>query len=235
MKKMIFLIAAAMPYAGAIAQIGFAPEVGVGASNMRFIPDNVFTGSSQNSQFSWRAGVILDAPFTQHIYFQSGLYWSRKGHNRNYSFRVSDSTYDHEDRTFTLNYVDLPLNVVFKTAEQGKGRFCLGAGAMMSYLIAGHVKGTSMGKYNDTAFNNTISASAGEVLRKFDIGVSFFSAYEFPGGLYLRVYYISGVKDIGTLTEVSKNRMWGIGAGYYFGKNRNANKDTEGLIDKSKE
>ena len=214
------------------AQLGIAPEAGIGASNMRFIPDNAYTTSAENSQLSWRVGAIIDAPFTSHTYFQTGLYYSRKGQNRNYSFHVSDSTNDHEDRTLTLNYIDMPLNIVFKTSEQGKGRLCIGAGAMLSYLVSGNVTGTSTGKYNDTAYSHTVSGTASDVLRKFDIGASFFGAYEFPTGLYVKAYYISGVKDLGVTTEVIKNRMWGIGVGYMFGKNRNVNKDKEGLIDK---
>lgn len=126
----------------------------------------------------------------------------------------------------------MPLNIVFKTSEQGKGRLCIGAGAMLSYLISGDVKGTSAVKIRDTLYSNNISANPGDLLRKFDIGASFFGAYEFPTGLYLKAYYVSGVKDIGTLTEISKNRVWGLSIGYMFGKDRNVNKDKEGLIDK---
>ncbi len=230
--RTLFLSALLLLSTASFAQLGIAPEISIGASNMRFIPDNIFRTSAENSQLSWRVGAILDAPFTSHTYFQTGLYYSRKGHNRNYSYYDSDSSYDHEDRTFTLNYIDLPLNVVFKTSEQGKGRLCIGAGAMLSYLISGDVKGTSAVKIKDTLYSNNISANPGDLLRKFDIGASFFAAYEFPTGLYLKAYYVSGVKDIGTLTEISKNRVWGLSIGYMFGKDRNVNKDKEGLIDK---
>ncbi len=217
------------------AQFGFGPEVGIGASNMRFIPDNAFTTSSANNIPSGRIGCMIDAPFTQHIYFQSGLFLSQKGHKRTYGFRVSDSTYESVDRSFNLTYIDLPLSIVFKTGEQGKGRMFLGAGATMSYLLTGNDKLHAQGKYKDTAFNVNATAPADDLLRKFDIGATFIAGYELPTGLLFKIYYTSGVKDLGKTSEVDKNRMWGVAVGYTFGRDRNINKDTEELIDKSKD
>lgn len=236
MKKILLLVligALHSYYAG--AQVGYGPEIGIGSSNMRFIPASVYTTSSANSRFSWRLGAMADLPFTGHIYFQTGLYWSRKGHSRSYSFFVSDSTNDFESRTYVLDYIDLPLSIVFKTNSQGKNRFCLGAGATLSYLISGNSDLSAAVKYNDTLYNIVSSGPATSSLRSFDIGANFFAAYELATGLYFKAYYVTGVKDLSLNSEVSKNRMWGIGAGYFFGRNRNINRDTENLIDKSKD
>lgn len=215
------------------AQLGFGPEVSLGSSNMRFVPGSIYTSSSTSSIFAYRFGGVIDAPFSKHIYFQSGLSISHKGGNRNYSFYVSDSLNDYESRSMVLNYIDLPLTIVYKTRSQGKGRAILGMGATMSYLMGGsntfHAHGTS----NDTAFTVYSKTTPDSILRKFDIGANFFIGYELPNGLYFKVFYTSGVKDLSLIpSEVSKNKIWGISAGFMFGKGRNANKDSEGLIER---
>jgi len=69
----------------------------------------------------------------------------------------------------------------------------------------------------------------------FDIGLNLTAGYELATGLFFRAYYTTGVTDIGLGTEVDKNRVWGAGAGYIFGKGRNINKETDDLIDKTPE
>lgn len=217
----------------ASAQLGFGPEAGIGKSNMRFVPDNAFNLASTKSIVAGRIGAMIDAPFNRHIYFQSGLFYSFKGHRRLYSFYQSDSLYDTEERSLRLGYLDLPLSIVFKTNEQGKSRFFLGVGGTFSYQVSGTSVFHAQGKYNDTAYVVDATTGTDGLLRKFDLAATFFAGYELPTGLFIKAYYISGVKDLGMTTEISKNRMWGIGAGYIFGKGRNINKDADDLIDKS--
>lgn len=215
------------------AQVGFGPEVAIGGSNMRFIPAPIFDDAATKKRFSWRIGGIVDAPFTQHIYFQTGLAIALRGHTRRYGYYLSDSTFDSEERKLGLLYADMPLTVVFKTAEQGRGRLCLGAGATLSYLLGGSSKLRVWGKYNDTAYDHTFNTPATDLMRRFDVGATFLAAYEFSSGLYLKATYLTGIKDLSLSSEVTKNRSLTFAVGYMFGKNRNANKDTEGLIDKS--
>ena len=235
--RSIYCILLLIVFAGspAMAQLGYGPELGIGMSNMLFKPDNVFTSSSTSSIFSGRVGAMMDVGFTQHVYFQSGLFLSRKGQKRSYSFYYNDSVHDAEQQTLYLHYLDLPLNIVFKSGAQGKKRLCLGVGATVSYLAWGkniqQATGSAAGEPYDVHTNEVFKE--GTVIRSFDIGVSVFAAFEMPTGLFLKAYFNSGVKDLGFHSEIDKNRMWGIGVGYIMGKGRNINKDTEGLIDKS--
>lgn len=233
MKQTILIIAFLLTCLHSHAQLGFGPEIGVGGSNMKFAPNSAFTSSGTTGMASARIGGMIDVPFSKDIYFQSGLSLSHKGHSRHYSFSVSDSLNDYEHRSLSLNYIDLPLTIVFKSRSQGKGRAFFGIGATMSYLLGGTNKLDAHGRYNDTAFTINSQSSPDAILRKFDIGVNLSAGYELPTGLYFKVFYLGGVKDLGLTSEIDKNRMWGIGTGYIFGKGRNVNKDTEGLIDKS--
>ena len=218
------------------AQTGYGPEVGIGMSSMYFAPDIGFTSASQSPIASGRIGGNIDARFSKtRLYVQAGLFLSRKGQSRNFSFYTSDSLNEAVKQTLTINYIDLPVNILFKTGMQGKGRFFLGLGATASYIIGGRNVYHAQGAYNDTPFVRDVHTGVvkGNPLKMFDIGMNITAGYELPTGLYFRAYYTAGVNDLGLGREIDKNRMWGIGAGYFFGKGRNINQEADDLIDKT--
>jgi len=226
--------------AGAIAaqaQPGFGPEIGIGMSTMRFAPDIGFTSATTRIIFSGKIGGLVDAGITKHFYGQAGIFFSRRGQERTFSFHASDSVNAAVAQTLTIHYIDIPLSMVYKTGTQGKGRFTIGIGATPGYITGGrnklHQSGTDSGVAFSNSFNKPILSTDPTPVARFDIGVNLSAGYELPTGLFFRAYYTSGVQDIGRGTEIDKNRMWGISAGYLFGKGRNINKETEDLIDKS--
>ena len=228
---MVFI---AMAHGPAAAQLGYGPEAGIGVANMLFKPENVFTSFTTSATISARLGGTIDIGFTQHIYFQSGLFFSHKGQKRTYSFYVNDSFSDAEQQTLNLYYIDLPLSVVFKTGLQGKGRFFFGLGATLSYLAWGknirEATGVAAGVPFNVADNGSVNSAT---LRAFDLGGNFFAGYELSTGWYFKAHIMPGVKDLGLGSEIDKNRVWGLAAGYFFGKGRNINREANDLIDKT--
>jgi outer membrane protein with beta-barrel domain len=217
------------------AQVGFGPELGVGMSTFKFAPMTSpidYTSASVSPIFSGKIGGIVDMPLSTHIYFQAGLSLSLKGGNKKFSYYRSDSFNESVDQTLYIDYLELPLSVVFKTGTQGMGRFTLGIGATPSYIIGGKNKLQDQGFFNDTSIYSNGTYKIGTTAHAFDIGVSIAAGYELPTGLFFKLYYTAGVNDIGEGTEVDKNRMYGIAAGYIFGKERNINKEADDLIDK---
>ena len=218
------------------AQIGYGPEIGIGVSRMYFAPPIYpidYTEASTGAIASGKIGGLIDFPLNKHFYVQAGISFAREGVTRSFSYYFSDSFNESVNQTLYLNYFQVPVSLIFKTGVQGKGRFIFGVGASPAYLIGGRNKlqdnQVFKGVTGDTT-SNTLVVSA---LNRFDIGVSLTAGYELRGGLFLRAYYTDGVNDLSLNTEIDKNRMWGIAAGYIFGKGRNANKDDEGLIDKT--
>ena len=138
-------------------------------------------------------------------------------------------------QTLNINYFALPVGVVYKTGVQGKGRFIAGLGATPSYIIGGRnlLRDNQVFKDTPTISNTNDKIIADKTLHGFDIGVTLTAGYELPTGLFFRVYYTAGVNDIGIHTEIVKNRMFGISAGFTFGKGRNINKEADDLIDKT--
>ncbi len=219
------------------AQTGFGPEIGLGMSKMRFAPPLSFTAASVSGIASGKIGGLIDKPLNKHVFFQAGLSFSRKGAVREFSYYTNDSFSEAVNQTLSIYYIDLPLNVIWKSGRQGHGRLIAGVGATPSYIIAGknklHDNFVSQGVRTVTEDNTNIIV--GQTVKGFDIGLNITAGYELATGLFFRGYYTIGVSDIGPGTEIDKNRMFGLAAGYLFGKGRNANKDTDGLIDKSKD
>ena len=119
------------------AQIGYGPEGGIGMSNMRFAPPVypiLYTQSKRQPILGWKIGGTVDIPMHHNIYLQSGLYLEHKGGVRDFSYYTNDSFNESVHQELHLNYLEAPLNVVFKSGFQGKGRFFGGLGATFSYI-----------------------------------------------------------------------------------------------------
>ena len=236
MKYSSFIIILLLYTASAYAQPGFGPEVGIGMSSMHFAPPIGFTTASGSTILSGKIGGIADFSLSKHIYFQPGIFLSRKGQSREFSFSTSKSLNESVQQTLTINYIDVPVNLIYKTGIQGKGRIIVGLGVTPSYIIGGRNKLQAQGVYNDTPYTTNINAQIanGKPVGMFDIGINIIVGYELPTGLFFRAYYTAGIKDIGLDTEIDKNRMWGVSAGYLFGKGRNINNEADDLIDKER-
>lgn len=216
-------------------QIGFGPEVGIGISTMHFAPAVGFTSASTSGIFSGKIGGIIDIGLNRKAYFQSGLFLSRKGQARDFSYYFADTLHEAVHQTLYINYIDVPVNIIYKTGTQGKGRVIFGLGVTGSYILGGRNKLHLAGN-NGTPFDISTDRkiTSDKPVDLFDIGINLSGGYELPTGLFFRAYYTAGVKDIGLGSEIDKNRMWGVSAGCLFGKGRNINKEANDLIDKSK-
>jgi hypothetical protein len=239
MKNFLFLFALfIVTIRPAHAQFGYGPEVGIGMSSMHFAPTTapiLYTSASTSPIFSGKVGGLIDLPLQTHIYFQAGLSLSRRGAVRSFSYYIDSSYNESVHQTLHINYLDLPVNVLYKSGMQGKWRFIAGLGATASYIIGGRniLLDSLMNSGVPTNTNDNLKISLGNTIKGFDIGVNISAGCELPTGLFFRAYYTAGVSDIGVGTEVDKTRIWGIAAGYFFGKGRNINKEADELIDKT--
>ena len=217
------------------AQLGYGPEAGIGMSTMHFAPPLNFTSASVSAIASGKVGGLIDLPLNKHIFFQAGISFSLKGASRTFSNYTNDSFNEAVSQELHIYYFDLPINVIWKSGHQGRGRFIAGLGATPSYIITGknklHDDYVSQGVRTIT--DDNVNIIPGQTVKGFDIGLNITAGYELPTGLFFRLYYTIGVSDIGPGTEVDKNRIYGIAAGYLFGKGRNINKEANDLIDKT--
>ena len=237
MRPLLLLIAVLLVFSRSVqAQTGFGIEGGIGMCSMKFAPPTypiLYTAASTGALVSGKLGALADIPMNKHLYFQAGLSVSRRGAVRDFSYYRNDSFNETIHQTLSMFYGDMPLSVVYKTGIQGKGRFVIGIGATFSYLLAGTSKISDYAVNRDTATNysGTDKLVAGQLIHAFDLGLNLSAGYEMPTGWFFKVYYTMGVNDIAVGTEIDKNRIWGVSAGYFFGKKRNVNKEADDLID----
>ena len=225
MKKFfLFIICSILMLQNVNAQVGYAPEVGVNFSNMKFEPIYGFTSASTSGLVGPRFGGIVDLDMGPHIYLQPGAFFSSKGATRNFSYSYKD-TAQTVNETLRLNYIEVPINVLFKTGLQGDARFFFGLGIDLEYVVGGSDKLHDFGNNGVDSFNlNQTSKVAGQgLVANFDIGLNFTLGYELPSGFYVRGYYTLGVSDISLYSDMGesdKNYAAGASIGYFFGKNR---------------
>ena len=169
------------------AQAGFGPEIGIGMSTMHFAPPLypiAYTAASVSPIASGTIGGLADLPLNKHFYFQAGIELSRKGAVRSFSYYKNDSFNESVNQTIYINYFDVPVNVIFKTGMQGKGRFTFGLGATPAYIIGGRNKLKDHLVLRDTLTetSDNTSINIGRTLSGFDIGLNMIAGYELPVG-----------------------------------------------------
>lgn len=234
--KALFIVLLAFTAGSSLAQVGFGIEGGMGMATMRFAPSLYpirYTSGEASAIVGYKVGAFIDVPMQKRIYFQTGLFFARKGAEKKFGYYFNDSFNTSVNQGVYLHYIDLPIQVLFKSGQQGKGRFTLGLGANLAYAVGGHSDIKEHLVYNDTPYVLTDYSNVrdGNVVRNFEIGVHLTAGYELPTGLFVRGYYTAGITDIGLDSEILKNRALGLSVGFIFGKGRNINKETD-LIDK---
>jgi len=166
----------------------------------------------------YHAGVNVQIPIAPQFYFQPGLMFSVKGAKNTYSSITS---------TTKLNYIEMPLNMVYK-ASLGNGFVMLGFGPYLGYGIGGKVTttGGSLSLDQDVEFKNVVETGDNlttPYYKAFDAGANIFFGYEMAGGLFVQLDTQFGMLNIrpeykGLTTDESsvKNTGFGLSLGYRF-------------------
>jgi hypothetical protein len=166
----------------------------------------------------YHAGVNVQIPIAPQFYFQPGLLFSTKG-AKNSTGSITSTT--------KLNYIEMPLNVVFK-AELGSGYFMLGLGPYIGYGISGKVntEGGSVSLKTDVKFKNVVETSdpiTVSYYKALDAGGNIFAGYELASGIFAQLDTQFGMLKINPenkwITDDKssvKNTGFGLSIGYRF-------------------
>jgi hypothetical protein len=170
----------------------------------------------------YHAGVNVQIPIAPAFYFQPGLMFSTKGAKDTYTVLGTEIT-----QTTKLNYLELPLNLVYKGAL-GNGYFMLGFGPYIGYAISGKVltKGGSLSLDNKIKFQSTIEAGDDPTVpycRAFDAGGNIFAGYQLANGIFAQFDTQLGMLKINPENKQNaddkssvKNTGFGLSLGYRF-------------------
>lgn len=235
----LFSIAIAVLSVSTQAQFRFGPEVGV---NIGSISRELAGFSVSNSvRAGLRAGAIADVRIMDNLYFQPGVFYSMRG---------TKSTMDlfgliKIEQTYSVNYVELPLNIQYKAGNVGEGRLFIGLGPYAGYVVGGKVitkvdqsllqllggSGTGGLELPEEEQKLSVGTDSTDHVRPFDIGANVNLGYELPMGLIFRGQFGFGFLNTAPVHEISgqevsqKNWTGSITIAYLIGLNRSGKKE----------
>ncbi len=161
----------------------------------------------------FHAGINVQIPVAEEIFFQPGLLFSTKG------AQEKDASVTTKIK---LSYLEMPLNLVYK-GLLGKGHVMLGLGPYLGYAIGGKVIAGDVKE--DIEFTNEIDpdGSGSTFFKRFDAGANIFAGYELANGIFFQLNTQLGLLKINpkitgeSENEASiKNTGFGLSAGYRF-------------------
>ncbi len=166
------------------------------------------------------AGILLDVPMEKNGSFQPGVNFIQKGGKN-----VSGEGADQVETELRLNYLEVPLNVVFRIACSN-GKFVLGGGPAVSIGLSGKstVKDNTVTVASDIKFGST---SRDHDLNFIDFGLNATAGYEFNNGFFVAANYTHGInKLLLDALEDDKlyNRAFSLRLGYFFSQKAKAKK-----------
>lgn len=168
----------------------FAVLGGVNYQNFNgknFIGDKL----SSSGIIGFHAGISAMIAIAPEFYFQPGVLFSTKGSK----FSEGPVT-----QTTNLSYIEVPLNLVYKS-RLGGGFIYLGFGPYVSYGIIGstNFKNSSGNVKSDVEFKNKVILSDPTTTAYFkplDVGGNLLAGYELSNGLFIQLNTQLGMINI---------------------------------------
>ena len=178
---------------------------GVTVANVQAKADN--ESETADSKIGFTAGLFLQTSISKKVFFAPAINFVQKG------FSAPDMDPGESDKS-TLNYLEVPLNVIFKSEG-----FFAGAGPAISIGLSGKEKYT----YNGETDTDDLSFGSDEdEIKQVEFSGNILAGYEFKNGVVFSANYNVGFSNLLNNTQdfegTLKNRYFGFRLGYVFRK-----------------
>lgn len=209
MKRTLLLICLAGICSFSFGQsIKFGIEGGVNLSKLAASSSGLTLTSSTLTGF--RVGGVVDVGF-ENFSLQPGLFYSTKGGSYG-------SASDGGTAKLTLNYVEIPVNLVYNIPVI-IGKVFIGAGPYVAMGVSG--KGTTTGAFTSSGSGseteNITFGNGPNDTKNPDYGINFMGGVRFKGGFLVSAGYGLGLGNLSNDNSGSiKNRVINISVGYFF-------------------
>ncbi|MEO6722968.1 MAG: porin family protein [Ferruginibacter sp.] len=234
MKKIILLAAIAAITTSATAQIKFGAQVGGNLANVK--SEYSFSGTTVKEKskvkFGFLIGLVAEVPLASSVSFRPELNFIQKGTKVNDTQSSSGYT-DVTTGEITLNFIELPLNIVYRVAA-GSGNVFFGAGPSIGYGLSGKYKSTSTTtypgmpsvtdsengkvKFDGKKYDDLPASDNDNHLKSLDFGGNILAGYQMSNGVYINVGYTVGFSNLSPNADESvKTNGLTIKLGYMFG------------------
>lgn len=187
-------------------------------------------------------GFIADLPFSEksNFSFQPGVIYYAKGRKflQNFDTTVSETLSIRSSEY--INYIDMPLNLVYKIRLGKTVKFIIGAGPYVSFFYNGKTKKETTSKLLEYTVEENDDLGVGNGPGKYttlDYGVNGLAGFEF-GRVFITANYSRGLKDFYQAVDYTgkfKHEVMGLTLGIFLGKPVKVapkDKDGDGVLDK---
>jgi outer membrane protein OmpA-like peptidoglycan-associated protein len=240
-----FLFVSIFIYTHGNAQLRTALTAGVQSSS---VPGNSNTQWDTlthqfKSRIGFNIGLLAEAPFfnSSSLYFRTGMTYSNKGRNFSSSYDTTSGIKSIKGKQF-INYMEVPLNIVYKKDLGKKSRLVMGAGPYVAFLFSGR-EATQTQFSNgsvQTVENTSLKLPRSQATYKnIDAGLNAFAGLEF-GRIFMNGIFSKGLTSFykpfnseGTF----KHQVVGASLGVYLNRETRSSKkerdrDHDGVPDK---
>ncbi|GHV26626.1 hypothetical protein FACS1894176_07600 [Bacteroidia bacterium] len=203
--------------------------IGGGVNLSSLISDSWLYEEDKTLYTGFSAGLLCEYKFGKVVSFQSGLLFVRKGATgKAYtSDRYSDTQTGNNisdvlvKNTMVLDYLELPLNLVFNIPVGDYTDLFIGAGYYFAYGINGKLKfEPSKNGYSFDDEEENVFSGKNKFLNPFDQGINCMLGIRIAQGGFIRASYewsLDNIVDSKSEGFASfKNNCFTISLGYYF-------------------
>lgn len=233
MKKVYVAAAVALMISGsAAAQMKIGVEAGINANNLADQYQNETV--SNQIKMGFHGGVVADFGLGESFSISPALRYSMKGGQEQ---RHYNTTYNglpaavEEKNKLSYHYIELPVNLIYKTGVEGSGRFLIGAGPYIAMMVNAQnkqkqtihqiINGEMKDTENDANRSLKIGDDPGDEIKALDYGGQAFVGYQLPMGVFVKGGAQVGLANTQFSTPVQelkqKNYNFFLTLGYFFG------------------
>ena len=175
------------------------------------------------------------------FYAQPGVMFYNKGRKYYSSYDTAVYNYFSVDAKQFVNYIDIPLNIVYKIPV-GKTKLFIGGGPYLSFFYNGLEKKETYLKSGKFETDENTDLPVGDAPGKYktmDLGVNGTAGIEF-GKVFIAGNFSRGLTDMYSAASYDgdfKNQVYGVTLGIFIGKpvsleDKPKDTDGDGIIDK---
>ncbi len=210
MKKRLLTLAIIGITAATYAQsVNFGIKGGLNLSN-QVLTDNSLSVNSASLLPGYHIGIIADVGF-KNLSVQPGVLFTTKGEKLNYQLlNFNQQPQGGSDLNIVLNYIEVPVNVLYHIPVAPKTQLHIGAGAYLAYGVSAH--STYNGTTHAFSFNGNLADGG---YKNPDYGVNFVAGIKVTK-LFFDASYSLGLADINSTSNTLKNRVLGFSVGCFI-------------------
>lgn len=218
-----------------------------GGYHIASVPGNANPGwDSLNYDHASRKGIhiglMADVPFSpnSNFYFQPGMFFSNKGQRFSTSLDTATGDISNVTARQFINYMEIPLNLVYKVGLGKKSSLLIGGGPYVSFLYGGKERKDVYYKNGDVTTTENTDLKRARTFGQYnnlDYGANALLGFEL-GRVYLTANYSQGLGDFYKADNNDgsfRHQVMGATVGFFLGKkkerNRERDRDKDGIPD----